>query len=100
MMGLIYNSWIPIGIGLVLLYFAFRFLVLKNTGVVRSKTKPEPRDKEGYCRAGGKILAFFGAGILISGLIETRYPVASLVVVVIVTFTTIFLWKRMNDKYE
>ena len=100
MLSLFEQSWFPIISGLVILYFAFRFLVLKNTGVVRSKTKPEPKDKEGYCRAGGLILVFFGAGILLSGFIETRFPGASFIVIVICTLTTLFLWKRMNDKYE
>ena len=100
MFGFWEQSWLPVIAGLVILYFSFRFLVLKNTSVVRSKTKPEPRDKEGYCRAGGLILAFFGAGVLLSGLLETRFPTASLIVSVICTLTTLFLWKRMNDKYE
>lgn len=100
MFGFWEQSWLPVIAGLVILYFSFRFLVLKNTSVVRSKTKPEPRDKEGYCRAGGLILAFFGAGVLLSGLLETRFPTASLIVIVICTLTTLFLWKRMNDKYE
>ena len=41
---------IPTLIGLVALYFAYRVMILGDIKSIRSKDKPEPKDKEGYCR--------------------------------------------------
>ena len=54
------QAGIPILIGMVCLYFAYRVLILKDIKAIRGKDKPEPEDKEGYCRDIGRLLVFSG----------------------------------------
>ena len=99
-MDFIERAWMPLLIGLVALYFAFRVLVFQDMRMIRSKDKPEPRDKEGYCNAAGKLMILLGAGALLMAVLETISPIASLVEIVICTVAVFVLWKRMSDKYE
>ena len=99
-MQFIEQSWFPLLIALVSYYFAYRLLVLKDTRVIRSKFKPEPKDKDGYCSAAGKLMIFFGTGAIVMAVVERFSAVAGLVVAIVCTLVLFVLWKRMSDKYE
>ena len=45
------QAGISILVGCVCLYFAYRVMILKDIKAIRGKGKPEPEDKEGYCKA-------------------------------------------------
>ena len=100
LMDFIERSWMPLAIGLVVLYFAYRVIVLKDTSVIRSKGKPDPKDKEGYCNDAGKLLILFGVGALLMGVLAAISPVASFVEMILCTLATVALWKRLNDKLD
>ena len=48
------QAGISILVGCVCLYFAYRVMILKDIKAIRGKGKPDPEDKEGYCRDTGK----------------------------------------------
>ena len=101
------QAGIPILIGMVclyfayrvLLYFAYRVLILKDIKAIRGKDKPEPEDKEGYCRDIGRLLVFFGLGSFLMGILEMVHPMAALVQTVLWVVITFILWKRVDSKY-
>ena len=62
---------IPTLIGLVALYFAYRVMILGDIKSIRGKGKPEPKDKEGYCRDAGRLLIFFAVGTFLMGVLES-----------------------------
>ena len=47
------QAGISILVGCVCLYFAYRVMILKDIKAIRGKGKPDPEDKEGYCRDTG-----------------------------------------------
>ena len=61
------QAGISILVGCVCLYFAYRVMILKDIKAIRGKGKPDPEDKEGYCRDTGRLLVFFGIGSFIMG---------------------------------
>ena len=93
-------TWIPLVMGAVVMFVAVRVLVFKDISWLRNKFKPDPKDMEGYCKAAGKILIFFGACAFVMAFLETISPEAALMEITICTMVTLVLWKRMNDKYE
>ena len=63
------HTGVSILIGMVSLYYAYRVMVLKDVRAVVGKNKPEPKDKEGFCRDTGKLIIFFAIGsFLMAGL--------------------------------
>lgn len=100
MFGQIFEgSGIPLLIGGVCLYFAYRVMILKDTKALRGKDKAEPEDKEGYCADAGKLLIFFAAGSFLMGILETINPVAAFIQTVVWIVATFILWKKINNKY-
>ena len=93
------QAGIPILIGMVCLYFAYRVLILKDIKAIRGKDKPEPEDKEGYCRDIGRLLVFFGLGSFLMGILEMVHPMAALIQTVVWVVVTFILWKRVDSKY-
>ena len=91
---------IPTLIGLVALYFAYRVMVLKDIKAIRGKGKPEPKDKEGYCRDAGRLLIFFAVGTFLMGVLESINAVAALVQIIVWVVVLFALWKKLEDKYE
>ena len=49
------HTGVSILIGLISLYFAYRVMVLKDVRAVIGKYKPEPKDKDGFCRDTGRL---------------------------------------------
>ena len=90
---------IPMLIGGVCLYFAYRVMYLQDTKAIRGKNKPEPKDKESYCRDAGRLLLFFAAGTFLMGVLETINQTAALGEIIIWTVITFVLWKKLDDKY-
>jgi len=93
------KALIPTLIGLVALYFAYRVMVLKDTKSIRGKNKPEPQDKEGYCRDSGRLLIFFAIGTFLMGVLETINPLIAFVQIVIWIVVMVVLWRKINDIY-
>ena len=93
------QSGIPLLIGGVCLYFAYRVMMLKDYKALRGKGKPEPKDVDGYCADAGKLLLFFAAVSFLMGVLETVSPMAALIQSVVWVLITFVLWKKVNDKY-
>ena len=93
------QAGIPMLIGGVFLYYAYRVMFLGDTKAIRGKNKPEPKDKEGYCRDAGKLLLFFAAGSFLMGILETINELAAFIQAGIWIVIVFVLWKRVNDKY-
>ena len=93
------GSGIPLLIGGVCLYFAYRVMILKDTKALRGKDKPEPEDKDGYCADSGKLLIYFAAGAFLMGILETINPIAAFIQTVVWIVVTFVIWKKINDKY-
>ena len=93
------QAGISILIGCVCFYFAYRVLVLKDIKAIRGRGKPEPKDKEGYCRDTGRLLVFFGIGSFIMGALEMVNPMAALIEMVTWLVILFVLWKKVHEKY-
>ena len=68
------QSIIPILIGVVFLFFAIRVLVFKDTWMMRGRNKPEPKDKEGFCKEAGMILLFSSVAAFAVAVLEVIDP--------------------------
>ncbi|WP_035769292.1 hypothetical protein [Butyrivibrio sp. NC2002] len=91
------------GISLLLfaicVYYAWRLLFMKDYTAVRGKDQDPPKDIEGYCRAAGLIVVFFGIATLVMAGLVLIDPTIGFIQIVICTAIMVFLWKKMTDKY-
>ena len=100
MLGQIFeHSGVSILIGLISLYLAYRVMVQKDISSVIGKNKPEPKDKEGFCRDTGKLIIFFAVGSFLMAVVELLSPMAALIQMIVWVVITFVLWKKVNDKY-
>ena len=100
MLGQIFeHSGVSILIGLICLYLAYRVMGQKDITAVIGKNKPEPKDKEGFCRDTGKIIIFFAVGSFLMAVVELLSPMAALIQMIVWVVITFVLWKKVNDKY-
>ena len=93
------QAGISILVGCVCLYFAYRVVILKDIKAIRGKGKPDPEDKEGYCRDTGRLLVFFGIGSFIMGALEMVSPMAAMIQMVLWLVIMFVLWKKVHEKY-
>ena len=57
---IIEQAGIPLLLLVICVYYAIRLIVLHDSQAIRGKNKPPVKDEEAYCKAGGKLLLFFG----------------------------------------
>lgn len=93
------QSGVSVLIGLLALYFAYRVMVLKDTKGILGKNKPEPKDKEGFCKDVGKLILFFAAGSFLMAFLETINPMAAFIQMAVWIMILFVLWKKVSDKY-
>lgn len=93
------NSGVSILIGVISLYFAYRVMVQKDVNAVLGKNKPEPKDKDGFCRDTGKLILFFAAGSFLMAILELVNPTIALLQMAAWIVIIFVLWKKVNDKY-
>ncbi len=93
------QSIIPILIGVVFLFFAIRVLVFKDTWMMRGRNKPEPKDKEGFCKEAGMILLFSSVAAFAVAVLEVIDPFAGFTAIILWAIVMTSLWKKINDKY-
>ena len=93
------HSGVSVLIGLISLYFAYRVMVLKDVKGVLGKNKPEPKDKEGFCRDTGKLILIFAAGSFLMAVLELFNPTVALLQMAAWIVIIFVLWKKVNDKY-
>ena len=69
---IIEQAGIPLLLLVICVYYAIRLIVLHDSQAIRGKNKPPVKDEEAYCKAGGKLLLFFGAATFLmdSGVCE------------------------------
>ena len=67
--AIIEQAGIPLLLLVICVYYAIRLIVLHDSQAIRGKHKPPVKDEEAYCKAGGKLLLFFGAATF-SGVCE------------------------------
>ncbi|MDO4633359.1 MAG: hypothetical protein Q4B01_05815 [Eubacteriales bacterium] len=81
------------------LYFAFQLLVNKNVEAVQGRKKKPVKNKEEYCRQGGRLAVFMGIAFL--GMAALMYvSLIAAVAELLITFLIFgILWKQMNAKY-
>ncbi|MBQ9027999.1 MAG: hypothetical protein IJ110_04450 [Lachnospiraceae bacterium] len=93
------HSGVSLLIGGIALYFAYVVMVKKDIRGVLGKNKPEPKDKEGFCRDTGKLILFFAAGSFLMAVLEMIDPTIALVQMAVWVVIIFVLWKKVNDKY-
>lgn len=64
---IIEQAGIPLLLLVICVYYAIRLIVLHDSQAIRGKNKPPVKDEEAYCKAGGKLLLFFGAATFFDG---------------------------------
>ena len=91
------------GIALLLVvicvYYAIRLIVLHDSQAIRGKNKPPVKDEEAYCKAGGKLLLFFGAATFLMAILVFVNVYVAVAEIIICTVILGILWKRMEDQY-
>ena len=93
------HTGVSILIGLIALYYAYRVMVQKDVKAVTGKNKPEPKDKEGFCRDTGKLIIFFAIGSFLMAVLEMFNPTVAFVQMAVWVVIIFVLWKKVNDKY-
>ncbi|WP_044914275.1 hypothetical protein [Butyrivibrio sp. WCE2006] len=93
------NSGISILLFVICAYYAYKLLVLKDYKSVRSREEKPPKDIDGYCRAAGLIVVFFGISTLVMAGLVLFSPLAGLVQIIICTAIMAVMWKKVTDKY-
>ena len=87
---IIEQAGIPLLLLVICVYYAIRLIVLHDSQAIRGKNKPPVKDEEAYCKAGGKLLLFFGAA---------TFVYVAVAEIIICTVILGILWKRMEDQY-
>ena len=93
------HTGVSILIGMVSLYYAYRVMVLKDVRAVVGKNKPEPKDKEGFCRDTGKLIIFFAIGSFLMAGLELFNAMVAFVQMAVWVVISFVLWKKVNEKY-
>lgn len=93
------NSGISILLFVICAYYAFRLLVLKDYKAVRGREEKPPKDVDGYCKAAGLVVVFFGISTLVMAGLVMVSPTAGLIQIVACTAVMVILWKKITDKY-
>ena len=91
---IIEQAGIPLLLLVICVYYAIRLIVLHDSQAIRGKHKPPVKDEEAYCKAGGKLLLFFGAATLV--FVNVYVAVAEIIICTVILG---ILWKRMEDQY-
>ena len=94
------QSGIPLLLFVICVYYAWRLLIMKEYSSVRGKDQDPPKDIEGYCKAAGLIIVFFGISTLVMAGLVLIDPVIGFVQILICTIIMVVLWKKMSDKYS
>ena len=63
------------------------------------KDKPPVKDEEAYCKAGGKLMLFFGAATFLMAILVFVNVYVAVAEIIICTVILGILWKRMEDQY-
>ena len=66
---IIEQAGIPLLLLVICVYYAIRLIVLHDSQAIRGKNKPPVKDEEAYCKAGGKLLLFFGAATFLMAIL-------------------------------
>ncbi|WP_026491091.1 hypothetical protein [Butyrivibrio sp. XPD2002] len=93
------QSGISLLLFVICAYYAFRLLVFKDYTAVRGKQEKPPKDVEGYCKAAGLVIVFFGISTLVMAGLVLISPVAGLIQIVACTAIMVIMWKKVTDKF-
>lgn len=93
------TSGIPFLICLVMLYFSFRVLVLKEVNLIRGKDKRAVKEKEAYAREMGILMLLFALASFIMGLILLFNTFAAIAFIGVATIAFAYRWNKVNAKY-
>ena len=85
--AIIEQAGIPLLLLVICVYYAIRLIVLHD------------KDEEAYCKAGGKLLLFFGAATFLMAILVFVNVYVAVAEIVICTVILGILWKRMEDQY-
>ena len=96
--AIIEQAGIPLLLLVICVYYAIRLIVLHDSQAIRGKHKPPVKDEEAYCKAGGKLMLFFGAATFLMAILVLNVYVA-VAEIIICTVILGILWKRMEDQY-
>ena len=84
---------------LVICVYSIRLIVLHDSQAIRGKNKPPVKGEEAYCKAGGKLLLFFGAATFLMAILVFVNVYVAVAEIIICTVILGILWKRMEDQY-
>ena len=93
------QSGISILLFVICAYYAFRLLVMKDYKAVRGRDEKPPKDVDGYCRAAGLVIVFFGISTLVMAGLVLVSPTAGLIQIIACTGIMVIMWKKVTDKY-
>ena len=74
--AIIEQAGIPLLLLVICVYYAIRLIVLHDSQAIRGKHKPPVKDEEAYCKAGGKLLLFFGAATFLMAILQVSIACA------------------------
>ena len=74
-------------------------MVSQDVRAVVGKNKPEPKDKEGFCRDTGKLIIFFAIGSFLMAGLELFNATVAFVQMAVWVVISFMLWKKVNEKY-
>ena len=97
--AIIEQAGIPLLLLVIWVYYAIRLIVLHDSQAIRGEHKPPVKDEEAYCKAGGKLLLFFGAATFLMAILVFVNVYVAVAEIVICTVILGILWKRMEDQY-
>ena len=96
---IIEQAGIPLLLLVICVYYAIRLIVLHDSQAIRGKNKPPVKAEEAYCKAGGKLLLFFGAATFLMAILVFVNVYVAVAEIIICTVILGILWKRMEDQY-
>ena len=96
---IIEQAGIPLLLLVLGVFYALRVFVLHDRQARGGKKKPPVKDEEAYCKAGGKLLLFFGAATFLMAILVFVNVYVAVAEIIICTVILGILWKRMEDQY-
>lgn len=97
--GIMQQSGIPLLVFAVSLYYAWRVYFLKDYESVRGKDKPPVKDRDGYCKAVGRMLLFFSIATLVMAVLLLFNEMLGVIEIIVSTLAMFIVWKKVNDSF-
>lgn len=93
------TSGIPFLICIVMLYFSFRVMVLKEVNLIRGRDKSPVKEKDAYAKEMGILMILFALASLIMGVLLLFDTFVAVAFISVTTIVIAYRWNKINVKY-